>query len=63
MTTIMKSMTKRSVNNRFDSDLDETKILGFSNITPFDEEDDEFDLPLDDLDTLDTFDSDEDDDY
>lgn len=65
MTTLKKSTRKSYVNNTSieEDDLDGNYNIGFSNKAPFEEDDDEFDLPLDDLDTLENFDSDEDDDY
>lgn len=45
-----------------DENLQGIQTISFSKMSPFDDEDD-FELPLDDLDTLDTFDSDDDDDY
>lgn len=65
MTTTKKSTKKSSVDDtRFEDDnLDGIQPTGFGKASPFDDEDDDFDMPLDDLDTLDTFDSDDDDDY
>ena len=65
MITTKKSTKKSSVHDtRFEDDiLNGIQTTGFSRATPFDDEDDDFDMPLDDLDTLDTFDSDDDDDY
>jgi hypothetical protein len=65
MITTKKFTKKSSVDDtRFEDDnLDGIQTTGFSKAAPFDDEDDDFDLPLDDLDTLDTFDSDDDDDY
>jgi len=65
MTTLKKSTRKSNVNNTSiaEDDLDGNYNLGFSSKAPFEEDEDEFDLPLDDLDTLENFDSDEDDDY
>jgi hypothetical protein len=65
MTTIKKSTRKSFVDNTSieDDDLDGNITTSFSRKAPFDDDDDEFDLPLDDLDTLDSFDSEEDDEY
>jgi hypothetical protein len=65
MTTLKKSTKKSYVNNTSlaEDDLDESFATGFGNKSPFEDDEDEFDVPLDDLDTLETFDSDEDDDY
>jgi hypothetical protein len=65
MTTLKKSPEKSYVNNTSiaEDDLDVNYSIGFSNKSPFVDDEDEFDLPLDDLDTLETFDSDDDDDY
>jgi hypothetical protein len=64
MITAKKSAKRSSVDNtRFgEENLKGIQTTGFSKMSPFDDEDD-FDLPLDDLDTLDTFDSEDDDDY
>jgi hypothetical protein len=65
MTTLKKSTKKSYVNNTSlaKDDLDVNYPFGFSSKSPFVDDEDEFDLPLDDLDTLETFDSDDDDDY
>lgn len=64
MKTLNKSTGKGYADNTsFEDDLDEQDIIGFTSKSPIEEEDEDFDLPLDDLDTLDNFDSDEDDDY
>jgi len=64
MITTKKSAKRSSVDNTGfeDENLQGIQTISFSKMSPFDDEED-FDLPLDDLDTLDTFDSDDDDDY
>jgi hypothetical protein len=64
MTTPKKSTKKSAVEDTFSEDESFNTISGPSAkvIDPF-EDDDDFDLPLDDLDGLENFEADEEDDY
>lgn len=65
MITTIKSTKGNSVDDTrfYNQNLNGIRATGFAKISPFDDEEDDFDIPLDDLDALDTFDSDDDDDY
>jgi nitrous oxide reductase accessory protein NosL len=64
MTTPRKSAKSNAVENSFSEEEDFSTFANETGkkIVPFDDED-EFDVPLDDLDGLENFDADDDDDY
>lgn len=57
-----KKTGKNSTLDHSETEVSNESVHGISKNKSF-EEDDDFDLPLDDLDTFDDFDSDDDDDY
>jgi hypothetical protein len=65
MTTPKKSMRKGADEDTFleDESLHSLSPTSAKIIDPFDDDEDEFDLPLDDLDGLENFDADEEDEY